>query len=331
MKKLNQNTSFILIAILFLSSGGCKQSETDPTPSTTGVVKTDPVIAWINPADVTNWTSLSSIQLNATANVAGTFVYTPGLGKALNVGDNQELKVEFIPADASKYNSVSKTVYINIKPFTDTVMDINGNVYKTVKLGNQVWMTENLKTTKLNDNTSITEYRSFNPNASTFPWFSTTTPQMHFQWADASDLNNLYPNDLPFDYYGAFYNHFVIQSGKLAISGWRLPTQQDFIILKTFLANQGHVGNEATVLKSKIGWGASNGNGTDLYGFDVRPAGSTHIFGGVDFASAIARFATSDFNVTNTTRKVASFSNNGEMRFEDLDIRFGLSIRLIKE
>jgi uncharacterized protein (TIGR02145 family) len=210
-------------------------------------------------------------------------------------------------------------------------MDVDGNVYNTIKLGDQVWITENLKTTILNDNTPITEYRSFNPNASIFPWFSATTPQMLFQWGDANDLNNLYPNDLPFDYYGAFYNHFAIQSGKLTISGWRLPTQQDFIMLKNFLANQGHAGNEATVLKSKIGWSASNGNGTDLYGFDVRPAGSTHIFGGVDFASAMTRFATSDMNPNNTTRKVASFTKNGEMQFEDMDVRFGLSMRLIKE
>jgi uncharacterized protein (TIGR02145 family) len=294
-------------------------------------VKTDPVLTWANPANVFNWTALSSLQLNATANVAGTFMYSPALGKALNVGDNQELKVDFTPTDVSKYNAVSKTVKINIKPFTETVTDIDGNVYNTVKLGDQIWMTENLKTTKLNDNTSLIEYRSFNPNASTFPWFSTTTPQTLFQWADANDLNNLYPNDLPFDYYGAFYNHFAIQSGKLTISGWRLPTQQDFIVLKNFLANQGHTGNEATVLKSKIGWSASNGNGTDAYGFDVRPAGSTHSFGSPDFASAIARFATSDLNATNTTRKIASFGNNGEMRFEDLDVRFGVSIRLIKE
>jgi uncharacterized protein (TIGR02145 family) len=325
MNKLNPRISFILLVIIVLATNGCKQTESDPAPPI------DPEITWANPADVFNWTALSSIQLNATANAAGTFVYTPSLGTALNIGDNQELKVEFTPTDITKYNVVSKTVKINIKPFTETVMDIDGNIYKTVKLGNQIWMVENLKTTKLNDNTPLIEYRSFNPNASTFRWFSTTNPQILFQWADASDLNNLYANDLPFDYYGAFYNHFAIQSGKLTMSGWRLPTQQDFMVLKNFLSSQGHTGNEATVLKSKIGWSASNGNGPDIYGFEVRPAGSTHIFGGADFASAIARFATSDVNATNTTRKIASFSNNGEIRFEDLDVRFGVSIRLIKE
>lgn len=212
-----------------------------------------------------------------------------------------------------------------------TIKDVNGNVYNTVKIGNQVWMKENLKTTSLNDNTPITEYKAFNPNASTFPWNSATNPQMLFQWAPAIDLNKLYPTALPFDYYGVFYNQFAIQSGKLTIPGWRIPTQQDFIELKNYLASQGHAGNEATVLKSKIGWVVSIGNGTDLFGFEVRPAGSTTIIGGPDFQSAIARFATSDVNATNTKRKIASFGKNGELGFEELDMRFGVCIRLIKE
>jgi len=326
---MNQKISFILVSILVLATTRCKQTESDPAP--VEVVKTDPVITWANPADVFNWTALNSVQLNATADVAGTFVYTPDLGKALNIGDNQELKVDFTPQDTSRYNSVSKTVVINIKPFTETVTDIDGNVYNTVKLGNQIWMTENLKTTKFNDATSITEYKFFNPDRSTFPWFSSTEPQMLFQWAPAIDLNNLYPNDLPFDFFGAYYNHFAIESEKLAIDGWRLPTQQDFIELENFLSSQGHTGNKATVLKSTIGWSASSGNGTDLYGFEVRPAGSTTNTGGPDFQAAIARFATSDMNANNTTRKIATFFNNGKIIFEDLNISFGVSIRLIKE
>jgi uncharacterized protein (TIGR02145 family) len=217
------------------------------------------------------------------------------------------------------------------EPIPLTVTDADGNIYETVTLGRQVWMKENLKTTRLNDNTPLTEFRSFNPNASTFSWHSTTTPQMLYQWAPAIDLNNLYPFELPFDYYGSYYNHFAIQSGKLAMSGWRLPTQQDFIVLRTFLASQGHSGNEATVLKSNVGWSAFLGNGTDLYGFDARPAGSTTLLGGADFQSSIARFATSDINASDGKRKVASLSRNGELGFEDLDVRFGVSIRLIKQ
>jgi uncharacterized protein (TIGR02145 family) len=212
-----------------------------------------------------------------------------------------------------------------------TVKDADGNVYQTVKIGNQVWMKENLKTTKLNDGTAMVEYKHFHPDRSTFPWYSPTNPQMLFQWAPAFDLGNFFPNDLPFDYHGAHYSNLAIQSGKLVMPGWRLPTQQDFIELENYLASQGHTGNEATVLKSKKGWFASSGNGTDLYGFDVRPAGTTIIGGTPDFESAIAQFCTSDINSTNNTRKIVSFFNNGKISYNNLDLRFGLSIRLIKE
>jgi uncharacterized protein (TIGR02145 family) len=212
-----------------------------------------------------------------------------------------------------------------------TATDANGNIYATVKIGNQTWLKENLKATKLNDNTPIIEYRHYNPNKSTFPWFSPTSPQMLFQWGETFDLGNLYPNDLPFDYYGAHYSNIAIQSGKLAMPGWRIPTQQDFIVLKNYIASQGHTGNEATVLKSRTGWFTSIGNGTDLFGFDARPAGNTILGGTPDFASAIARLATADLNTTNNTRKVASFSNNGTLSFEDLSTNFGINVRLIKE
>jgi uncharacterized protein (TIGR02145 family) len=216
------------------------------------------------------------------------------------------LLVPFLVFIAISCKKSTNDVFDNTPP---TATDASGNIY----------------------NIQITEYKHFSPGRSTFPWFSATNPQMLFQWADVSDLNKLYPNVLPFDYYGAHYSHLVIQSGRLAIPGWRIPTQQDFIVLKNYLASQGHTGKEATVLKSKIGWSASSGNGTDLVGFEARPGGGTIIGGTPDFASTTARLATSDLNSNNTTRKTASFGVNGEMSFGDLDIRFGFSIRLIKE
>ena len=59
------------------------------------VEKIDPEITWENPADIGVGVLLSATQLNATADAAGTFTYTPGIGVALDEGENQELKVEF--------------------------------------------------------------------------------------------------------------------------------------------------------------------------------------------------------------------------------------------
>ncbi|TMG06057.1 MAG: hypothetical protein E6I02_08920 [Chloroflexi bacterium] len=78
------------------------------------VLKGTPVITWANPADIVYGTALGAAQLNATANVPGTFTYTPAAGTLLNPGPGQALKVDFTPTDAANYNTATKTVYINV-------------------------------------------------------------------------------------------------------------------------------------------------------------------------------------------------------------------------
>ncbi len=74
-----------------------------------------PVITWSNPAPITNGTPLGPVQLNATANVPGTFVYTPPAGTILNAGTGQALSVTFTPADFANYTEATRTVSIDVK------------------------------------------------------------------------------------------------------------------------------------------------------------------------------------------------------------------------
>ena len=78
------------------------------------VIKADPVITWANPADINYGTLLSSTQLNATASVPGTFIYSPFIGTLLPAGAAQNLSVTFTPTDETNYNSASKMVQINV-------------------------------------------------------------------------------------------------------------------------------------------------------------------------------------------------------------------------
>src|SRR5206468_1642745 len=78
------------------------------------VLKGNPVITWDNPADITYTTLLSGTQLNATADVAGSFRYTPAAGTKLNASTGQALKVDFTPTDTANYNTATKTVSINV-------------------------------------------------------------------------------------------------------------------------------------------------------------------------------------------------------------------------
>jgi hypothetical protein len=76
------------------------------------VLKASSTISWSAPADITYGTALSATQLNATANVPGTFVYSPVAGTVLNAGANQTLSVTFTPTDAANYTGATATTTI---------------------------------------------------------------------------------------------------------------------------------------------------------------------------------------------------------------------------
>lgn len=92
-----------------------------PGGFTADITKATPIIIWPYPSDIESGTALSEIQLNATSNSAGTFDYNPAVGTILDVGNNQELKVDFTPNDTENYNSASKSVYINVTEVTGFV------------------------------------------------------------------------------------------------------------------------------------------------------------------------------------------------------------------
>ena len=94
---------------------------TQPTGLIANITKSTPTITWANPADIIYGTALSGTQLNATASVPGAFVYTPPSGTVLNVGDGQNLRVDFTPTDTANYTNASKNVSINVKPVPHTI------------------------------------------------------------------------------------------------------------------------------------------------------------------------------------------------------------------
>lgn len=144
------------------------------------------------------------------------------------------------------------------------ITDVEGNVYKTVTIGNQTWMAENLKTTKFNDNTPITMVTG------DLAWSNLKTAA--YSW---------YMNDIKYkDIYGAMYSWFTVGTGKLCPSGWHVASDADFNELELFLGIKpsevnmwGWRGtNVGTKLKSSTGW-TDSGNGTNTSGFNILPGG----------------------------------------------------------
>jgi len=146
-----------------------------------------------------------------------------------------------------------------------SVTDQDGNTYKTVVIGTQTWMAENLKTTKYNDNKDI-PYVTGNS-----AWINLTTPG--YSWYDNDETVNK-PN------YGALYNWYTVLTGKLCPTGWHVPTDAEFNTLELFLGIPlaqidlwGWRGtNEGANIKSETGWDAG-GNGTNTSGFSALPGG----------------------------------------------------------
>ncbi len=102
---------------------------------------------------------------------------------------------------------------------TLTVVDIDGNEYRTIKIGNQTWMAENLRTTKLNDGQNI-QYASTKND-----WAQLFAPG--YCWPD-NDTSNKQD-------YGALYNWYAVNTGKLAPKGWHVATEEEWSILVTYL------------------------------------------------------------------------------------------------
>jgi hypothetical protein len=84
------------------------------------VTQTTPVLTWNTPAPITYPTVLSSVQLNASTTVPGTFVYTPAVGTIPTAG-TKTLSVTFTPSDTTDYSTVTQTVQLIVNKGTPTI------------------------------------------------------------------------------------------------------------------------------------------------------------------------------------------------------------------
>jgi len=105
------------------------------TSDTLIIAQATPGITWAAPADIVYGTALGAGQLNATAAVAGTFVYTPALGTVPGAGGNQTLSVSFTPDDGTNYNAATAAVAINVLKAAATIVvaDLSHNYDGTAK------------------------------------------------------------------------------------------------------------------------------------------------------------------------------------------------------
>ena len=107
----------------------------------------------------------------------------------------------------------------------ETVTDIEGNVYTTTTIGNQVWMGENMRTRTLNDGTPIPFVIDVENN-----WYGIKTPLCCL-------YNNHEPNEAIF---GILYNFWAVQTGQICPTGWHVPSENEWNILTNYLIVNGY-------------------------------------------------------------------------------------------
>lgn len=192
-----------------------------------------------------------------TTNGTGTGVFTSNITGLTNG------TVYYVRAYATNREG---TAYGNEITFTTPVTDVEGNVYRTVKIGEQVWMAQNLKTTRFSNNTAIPYVPD---NAAWVALDTDHTPA--YTWFQNSVSNK--------DTRGGLYNWFAVETGNLCPTGWHVPTEADFQALERFIGVPadsldfwGFRGvGKGTNLKNNTGW--TGGNGDNTTGFSATPDG----------------------------------------------------------
>ena len=168
------------------------------------------------------------------------------------------------------------TAYGNQQTILTKLADDDGNTYNTVVIGTQIWMAENLKTTKYFGGAAITRV------SLDATWATLTTPGYDWFGDDVAAK----------PVYGALYNWFAVNGGNLCPTGWKVPADIDYRTLETFLGIpsdtvalygwRGTVGRVGEKLKNTTGWDlVVNGvNGTNTSGFTALPGGYRYWFNG---------------------------------------------------
>lgn len=215
-----------------------------------------------------------------------------------------------------------------------SIADIDGNVYRTVIIGNQVWMAENLRSTRYTDGTAIPLVTDGNV------WAIPSTPG--YCWYNNIETSNRKAC-------GALYNWYAVDSASnggrnVCPAGWYLPADSLWTILHNFLANHGYGyrGTSANIAKSiasTSGWTEALAEGdigfeqlsNNSSGFEAFPCGYRDFDGTFDAAGSFTGWWTqTEYDQGNAWSRVMIYSGSTLSRVENSK-EVGYSVRCVKK
>lgn len=318
--------------------------EVDSLPITVVIEMVLPSILTTSITEITDTTALAGGTLihdgggNLTAiGVCLSTVSTPTIADhcettTVNVGSFSVDLTGLYPGTtyyARSYATNTKgTAYGDVKSFTTTspplpLSDIDGNVYNTIQIGDQVWMSENLR---------VTHYRNGDEIPTGYgdtEWYSLSTGAYANYNNDSSNVA----------IYGRLYNgHAVADIRNIAPEGWHIPTDAEWQELEMHLglsqALAGEWGDrgsgEGSKLKSKTGWDGG-GNGDNSSGFSALPGGYRDgLFIPYFGLGTMAMFWSSTVNGGEARlREISSTSSNIARR--NYWLYYGFSVRCVRD
>ena len=272
----------------------------------------------------------ATLQAGTLADGEGTLVYTisgtPSSAGPANFaialgGKNCTVTVNV--EDVSQSSGINFTS--NGSPvgvFQNNVLDVDGNTYKTVKIGTQVWMAENLKTSKYSDGSTIPKITDDTE------WQNNTTGALTYYNNDAA--NNLK--------YGKLYNWFAVSSitngnKNLCPTGWHVPTDAEWTVLKDYLGGENIAGGKMKEV-STTNWNRSSTDEANTSLFTGLPGGFRNSNGDYYYIGSTGYWWSSTVPDTPDTQSgvycYLDSSSNASTIFDDYKIA-GLSVRCLRD
>ncbi len=238
--------------------------------------------------------------------------------------------VTLITYKDNDFDIETKEGFINVTQRTGVVNDIEGNIYRTIEIGDQWWMAENLESTRYNDGSAIPLV------ADDSNWIETFTPA--YSWYDDDETS--YGGT-----YGALYNWHTVNTGKMCPSGWHVPTDNEWKQLEMALgmsaAEADRTKERGPYTGSKLAGNADLWSSPDIKsnphfetsGFMALPGGRIDVFTTSESQKIGIHgywWSSTEFGVSAGIRGLYS-SDNRVFRSISSDKRAGLSVRCVKD
>jgi len=235
-----------------------------------------------------------------------------------NLTDLSENTTYYLKAYAT--NSIgtgygSQVSFITLPSSSLSVTDIDGNVYHTVTIGTQVWMVENLKTTKYRNGVSIPKITDG------LTWVYLTTGAY-------CNYNN---DENKSTIYGRLYNWSAVSNiQNIAPKGWHVPTSYEWDILSTYLGGTSVAGGKLKETGTAH-WQSPNTGATNETGFSALPGGNRSNNGVFDFIGFYGGWWASNYVTPNDIYHLDMHNGNSSLS-PNIDVMvFGLSVRCVKD